>query len=97
MATASNKDILRKIEASVGDAHHIAVLAQWVESARQILSKFEYLSIHSKEFDAICKHHEIPVFGAAWEVEHSDALTRLLSIQCQFLNAAHDAAEGSAL
>ena len=95
MATVPNKDILRKIEASVGEAHHLATLMQWVESARHLVSQFEYLSVHSKEFQAICKHHEIPVYKASWDEEHSDALARLFSIQCQFLNAAHDAAKGS--
>ncbi len=96
MKTDPNKDMLSKIEACVGDAHHIAVLSQWVESARQILSQFQYLSTHSKEFDALCKHHKIPTFNASWEEEHSDSLARLFSIQCQFLNAAQDAATGSA-
>lgn len=96
MATVPNKDILRKIEASVGEAHHLAVLMQWVENARHLVGQFEYLSTHCKEFNAICKQYKIPVFNASWEEEHSDALARLLSIQCQFLNAAHDVATGSA-
>lgn len=95
MATTPNKDILRNIEASVGDAHHFAILMQWVENARHLVSQFEYLSTHDKEFNAICKHQKIPVFNATWEEEHSDALAGLLSVQCRLLNAAQDAAQGS--
>lgn len=96
MKTVLNKDIFRKIESAVGDAHHLAVLMQWVENARYLVGQFEFLSTHSKEFDAICKHHNIPVFNATWEEEHSDSLARLLSLQCQLLNAAQDATKGSA-
>lgn len=96
MAAAPNKDILSKIEASVGDAHQLAILMQWVENARHLVGQFQYLSTHSKEFDAICKHHKIPVYNATWEEEHSDSLARLLSIQFQYLNAAQDAAKGCA-
>ena len=91
-----SKDLALKIESAVGDAHHIAILMQWIESARQILVQFEWLSTNDQEFDAICKRNTVPVFNAPWEAEHSDALTRLLLIQCQYLSAAHDAAEGRA-
>ena len=97
MAAHTNKDILRNIEASVGEAHHLAILMGWIENARHLVSQFEYLSTHDKEFNALCKHQKIPVYNATWEEEHSDALTRLLSIQCRLLNAAQDAATGSAL
>lgn len=97
MTTISSKDTLRKIESAVGDAHHLAVLMQWIECARHLIGEFETLSMNDKAFDAILKRQKIPVFNATWEAEQSDSLARLLSIQCQLLNAAHDAAEGSAL
>lgn len=97
MATALKNDIAFKIGSAVGDAGHIAILMEWVENARYLIGEFETLSMNDTAFEAILKRQKIPVFNAAWEIEHSDALTRLLSIQRQFLNAAHDAAEGSAL
>ena len=85
----------RNIESSVGDAHHIAILMQRIETARGLIGQFEQLNSH-KEFKSILKDYEISIFKAVWEIEHSDALARLLTIQCQFLSAAQDAAAGSA-
>jgi len=93
MATVTKPDTAR-IASAVGDAHQMAVLLQWVENARQLIGWFETLDMHNEEFAALCKRADIPVFYATWEAEHSRALARLLSIQCQFLNAAQDAAEG---
>lgn len=95
MATTTKPDTAR-IASAVGDAHSLAILLQWIESARQLIGQFESMARHDKEFDALCKRSEIPVYMACWESEHSDTLTRLISIQCQFLNTAQDAAEGKA-
>lgn len=96
MATASKRDLASKIGSAFGDAGHIAILLEWIENARQLISQLETLDRNNKDFEAICKSNEIAVFAATWEAEQSDALTRLLGIQRQILNAGHDAAQGSA-
>jgi len=96
MAATSKRDLASKVSSALGDAGHLAILMEWIESARQLINQFEILDSHSKDFETICKSNSIAVFMAAWETEHSDALTKLISIQREFLNAAHDAAERSA-
>lgn len=65
----------------IDDAAQISILMEWIESARNILYVADWVHGTTPEFRELCKKTGIPICGAAWDVEQSDALARLATIQ----------------
>ncbi len=76
------------VSSAINDAEQLAIIMQWIEGARHILDVVGITARYHPEFDQLCKKHSIPICNADWDVEQSDALTRLYSLQRKYFDIA---------
>ena len=77
----------------VDDATHLSILMEWIESARHILFVTDWVNSTNPAFGAMCQKAGIPINNAPWDVEQSDALLRLATLQRGMLRSAAELLE----
>ena len=82
------------VGASLHLAKHIAIVAEWVTSARQLIERLEMASDRNPTLNDCLQSHDIHLSRAIWDEEQNEALEHLFCEQISHLSSALNLVDG---
>lgn len=85
---------LGQIKRHLQDAAEIGTLLLWIESARSLIGRIEYLGRNSSAFAEVARKYQVQINSATWDQDESDALTKLILLMHTSMYRAEALADG---